>query len=135
MFDEYLHVSKHTRRDCLAKFCRALIEAFKDTYFRKPTTDDPQRLVNMHERGHGFPGILGSIDCMHMQWKNCPTAWRGQYTNGHMGTHPTIVLEAVVDQRLWIWHAYFGVAGRTIPQCVERVSIVQQLCVGRASNV
>ena len=35
MFDEYLHVSEHTGRACLAKFCRAVIEAFKDTYLRK----------------------------------------------------------------------------------------------------
>ncbi|XP_076923146.1 uncharacterized protein LOC143585187 [Bidens hawaiensis] len=39
----------------------------------------------------------------------CPTAWRGQL---HRGDHPgpTIVLEAVVSQDLWFWHAFFGVA-------------------------
>ena len=48
---------------------------------------------------------------MHWEWKNCPTAWRGQFTSGYKGSHPTMILETVADHRLWIWHAYFVVAG------------------------
>lgn len=47
---------------------------------------------------------------MHWNWKNCPVAWQGQYTRGDQGC-PTMMLEAVASQDLWIWHAYFGVAG------------------------
>jgi len=54
--------------------------------------------------------MLGSVDCMHWAWKNCPVAWKGQYTRGDHG-HPTIMLEAVASHDLWIWHAYFGIAG------------------------
>ncbi|XP_047965769.1 uncharacterized protein LOC125210247 [Salvia hispanica] len=39
------------------------------------------------------------------------TGWRGQFTSGYKGNHPTMILEAVADHRLWIWHAYFGVTG------------------------
>ena len=54
----------------------------------------------------GWPGMLGSIDCMHWRWKNCPVASAGQYT-GHK-RKPTIVLEAVA---LWPHMIYgFGIA-------------------------
>ncbi|XP_075478760.1 uncharacterized protein LOC142519605 [Primulina tabacum] len=46
---------------------------------------------------------------MHWRWKNCSTAWAGQYA-GRSGS-PTIILEAVADYDIWIWHAYFGMPG------------------------
>ncbi|XP_047965981.1 uncharacterized protein LOC125210474 [Salvia hispanica] len=95
MFDEYLHVGNTTGRECLAKFCEGVIDTFGATYLRKPNAEDCHFLMGMHDR----------------EWKNCPAAWRGQFTSGYKGTHPTIILEAIVDHRLWIWHAHFGVAG------------------------
>ncbi|XP_071695416.1 uncharacterized protein [Rutidosis leptorrhynchoides] len=76
----------------------------------KPTSSDIARLYSAHEEKHGIKGMLESIDCMHWKWKNCPVAWKGQYTSGHQG-HPTIVLEAVASYDTWIWHAFFGAAG------------------------
>ncbi|XP_047954116.1 uncharacterized protein LOC125200523 [Salvia hispanica] len=65
MFDEYLHVGETTGRECLKKFCKLVVEAFGDTYLRRPTADDCQSRMRMHKTVHGFPGMLGSIDCMH----------------------------------------------------------------------
>src|SRR5690606_36184909 len=53
--------------------------------------------------------MIGSIDCMHWEWKNCPTAWKGMYSRGT--GKPTIVLEAVASYDLWIWHTFFGAPG------------------------
>ncbi|XP_022008145.2 uncharacterized protein LOC110907474 [Helianthus annuus] len=99
--DEYLHMSARTARECLYRFCHNMVKLYNKQYFRKPNAYDVQQLYQAHEARHGFPGMLGSIDCMHWEWHNCPTAWRGQYTRGDHG-HPTLILEAVASQDLWI---------------------------------
>lgn len=109
-FDEYLRIADSTGRECLKKFCEGIVAAFGDEYLRRPTQSDVARLIRMHEAKHGFPGMLGSIDCMHWAWRNCPAAWKGAYANYKKGC-PTIILEAVASTDLWIWHAFYGVAG------------------------
>nr|GEW52570.1 protein ALP1-like [Tanacetum cinerariifolium] len=54
--------------------------------------------------------MLESIDCMHWEWKNCPVSWQGQYDRDDK-KYPTIILEAVGSQDLWIWHVFYGIAG------------------------
>ncbi|XP_022032900.1 uncharacterized protein LOC110934012 [Helianthus annuus] len=99
--DEYLQMSARTTRECLYRFCHNVVKLYSKKYLRKPNSYDVQQLYQAHEARHGFPGMLGSIDCMHWAWHNCPTAWRGQYTRGDHG-HPTLILEAVASQDLWI---------------------------------
>ncbi|XP_021991279.1 protein ALP1-like [Helianthus annuus] len=54
--------------------------------------------------------FMRSLDCTHWEWATCPTAWKWQH---HRGDHegPTLILQALVSQDLWIWHAYFGMTG------------------------
>ncbi|KAL9453646.1 hypothetical protein AB3S75_009286 [Citrus x aurantiifolia] len=79
-----------------------------DATNESPNANDVAKLLHVGKE-HGFPGMLGSLDCMHLKWKNYPTAWAGQYA-GRSGT-PTIIMEAVVDYDLRIWHAHFGFPG------------------------
>ena len=79
-------------------------------YLRRPTGTDLQRIYAVHEEVHGFPGMRGSIDCMHWKWEQCPTAWRGTHTRGDIGK-PSLILQAVASYDLWIWNAYFGQQG------------------------
>ncbi|KAI5350629.1 hypothetical protein L3X38_003520 [Prunus dulcis] len=53
--------------------------------------------------------MIGSIDCMHWQWKICPTAWQGDY--GNRKRQKSIILEAVAGFDTWVWYAFFGVVG------------------------
>ena len=79
------------------RICQAVVQVFGDEYLREPNLEDTNRLLKMNE-SRGFPGMIGFIDCMHREWKNCPFAWQGQY-QGHVGKC-TVILEAVASQDL-----------------------------------
>ena len=106
--DAYIRIGESTAIKSLRMFVKAVIAMFSDHYLRSPNNINIARFLQTGEQ-RGLPGMLGSIDCMHWKWKNCPTAWQGMYT-GHCH-EPTIILEAVTSQDLWIWHAFFGVPG------------------------
>ena len=78
-------------------------------FARRMARADARRVSEMHEAKHGVAGMIGSLDCMHVGWKNCPVAWQGSQM-GKSGK-PTIVLEAVADYNLWFWHSSFGWPG------------------------
>ncbi|XP_058833357.1 uncharacterized protein LOC131691172 [Topomyia yanbarensis] len=72
--DEYVRMGESTARKCLREFCRTVDSIFGETYLRSPTHEDVRRLLRFGQE-RGFPGMLGSLDCTHWIWKNCPTAW------------------------------------------------------------
>ncbi|GJQ97103.1 WAT1-related protein isoform X1 [Tanacetum coccineum] len=78
--DEYLQIGEKTSRDCLMHFCNGVIELYGEEYLRRPTQTDVEKLYAFHENKHGFPGMIGSIDC----------------TNGRgLNVHKHIVLNSV----------------------------------------
>jgi len=107
--DEVLKIAASTCLDILGKFAEGVIENFGEEYLRPPRSDEMEKILQENE-ARGFPGMLGSIDCMHWAWKNCPKGWAGMFTRGDKGT-PTMILEAVATRDLRIWHAFFGTAG------------------------
>ncbi|XP_055535702.1 uncharacterized protein LOC129724650 [Wyeomyia smithii] len=106
--DEYTRMAESTARKCLKEFCKTVETLYEKEFLRHPNEADIQRLLKENEQ-RGFPGMLGSLDCCHWEWKNCPTAWAGQYKGKQK--KPSIVLEAVASYDLWIWHAFFGMPG------------------------
>ena len=63
--DGYLKMSERTRKECLYRFSKGVVELFHSIYLKKPSLNDVQKLFAAHEEKHGFPGILGSVDCTH----------------------------------------------------------------------
>nr|XP_015611124.1 uncharacterized protein LOC107278835 [Oryza sativa Japonica Group] len=132
--DEYCRIGGSTALESLKLFCQGVIEIFGPEYLHQPNVDDTGRLLQIHG-SRGFPGMLGSIDCMHWKWKNCPNGWKGMYTRGENGT-ATIILEAVASHDRWIWHAYFGVAGSNNDiNVINQSPVFTDLLWGRAPRV
>ncbi|XP_021802106.1 uncharacterized protein LOC110746205 [Prunus avium] len=86
--DEVAQMGKSTTLEALVRFCVAVETLYTRDYLRRPTPRDLQRLLQKAE-ARGFPGMIGSIDCI----------------------QKSIILEAVAGFDTWVWHAFFGVAG------------------------
>ncbi|CAL2276595.1 unnamed protein product [Prunus armeniaca] len=106
--DEYCRLGESTALECSRKFCSVIEAVYGQWYLRSPNSAHLYRLLHKASC-KGFPSMLGSLDCKHWEWKNCPTAWACQFTG--YKHKPTIILEAVASYDTWIWHAFFGVVG------------------------
>jgi hypothetical protein len=108
-FEDYFQLSNTMAGTCSEEFDLAICNLYTREYLRQPTSIDLQRIEKLHNHQHGVPGMLGSLDCMHLIWKNCPKAWQGSFVGKEQ--KPSIVLEAVADYNLWFWHSFFGSGG------------------------
>ena len=106
--DDKYRMGASTGMQCFKLFCNAIIDVYSEEALRHPTIDDLNRLLDEGE-AYGFPGCIGSIDCMHWEWKNCPSSWKGMFQGKAMV--PTMVLEAIADHSTRFWHFNFGMPG------------------------
>jgi hypothetical protein len=97
--DEYVRIGESTAHEALKHFGTTIQTAFGGYYLREPTAADIAHILQVGE-SRGFPSMLGSVGCMHWEWRNCPTAWKGMFTG--RGKQPTMILEAVLSYDLWI---------------------------------
>lgn len=76
LIDDHLAMGESKAIKCLRRFVKAIVGIFGEEYLRAPNAQDTERLLAMN-KDRGFPGMLGSVDCMHWKWKNCAIAWHG----------------------------------------------------------
>jgi hypothetical protein len=63
--------------------------------------------------------MFASLNCMHSCWKNYPIIWWDSFTNKY--GNKSIILEAVTNQRSWIWHEYFK-----LPRCNNDLNVLDR---------
>ena len=108
--------------------------ALANVYLRRPTKSDARNVVRLHEKVHKIPGMMGLLDVTKVHWKNCPTAWKGQFQGREKYTG--LGLEAVVDNSLWFWHAAFGFPGTLNDINIwERSSLFESMINGEHDNL
>ncbi|XP_070660488.1 uncharacterized protein [Malus domestica] len=131
--DEIVKMGKSTILKSLMKFCFAIEFIYTKEYLQRPTTIDLQKLLKKSEM-RVFPGMIGSIDCMHWTWKNYPSAWQRAY--GDIKWAKSIILEAMASFDTWIWHAFFGVPGyQNDLNILAQSSVFNEVLQGKALKV
>ena len=131
--DEYYRLSESTAMEAMKRYAAAVRVVFGSQYLRQPTREDILRHMRINEE-RGFPGMFGSIDCMHWAWKNCPVAWAGQFQD--KDKQRSIILEVIATQDLWIWHAFFGMPGSNNDvNVLDRSPFVNDLLQGASEGI
>ena len=64
--DDKYCMATTTGMECMKRFCHGVNAIYGDEALCHPTLDDINRLLDEGD-AVGFPGCIGSIDCMHWQ--------------------------------------------------------------------
>ncbi|XP_004296262.1 PREDICTED: uncharacterized protein LOC101295613 [Fragaria vesca subsp. vesca] len=92
--DEVTRMGASTSLKCHKKFCAQVEYLYGGWYLRAPNAVDLQRPLHKGQQ-RGFPGMIGSISCMHWKWKNCLKGWFGAFSSRKR--YHTVILEVVAS--------------------------------------
>ncbi|XP_020239888.1 uncharacterized protein LOC109818772, partial [Cajanus cajan] len=98
--NDYVRIGENTTVECLERFVYGVCNIFETEYLRRPKNEDVERLLQMGN-ARGFPGMLGPIDCMHWELKNCSFSLKVQFCRGDHGKL-TIMLESRLPMYLLV---------------------------------
>jgi len=126
-YDEHLQISETEMSSNLKSFCQVVIANLGERYLNRcPTAEEKSRSTQLMS-SRGFPGCFASWDCKHYDWQNCPVRLAGQY-KGKAGGKKTIVMEAICDPHLYLWHFHWGEAGSLNDlNILDRSTIVEKI--------
>ena len=94
--DDQYWMSETTCTKALRRLCEAVITLYGKTALCNPTAEDLKRILSASHK-QGWPGCAGSIDCMHVPWKNCPSAWKGMFSGVKCDGQATIIIKAIAN--------------------------------------
>ncbi len=100
-FVDYFQISIQFGMKLCREFDHAIQALYMKDYLQVPDEVDLHNINQLYCHVHGVDSMLGSLDCSHMSWKNCPKAWAGSYQGKE--NNPSIVLEGISD-----YHMFFG---------------------------
>ena len=123
-FVDYFQISIQFGMKLCCEFDNAVKTIYMREFLRVPDDVDLRNIEKLHLDIHGVHGILGSLDCFHKKWKNCPKALAGSYQGKE--NSPSVVLEGISDYHMFFWHASYGYAGTLNDKTIFDLSPFQE---------
>ncbi len=80
--EESTNISAEVHRCFFHRFCEIFATKVASAWLRPPESRNEVLAVFTMYGAVGFPGCIGSIDCVHIPWERCPAADRALFTNG-----------------------------------------------------
>jgi Plant transposon protein len=70
---DYFQMGISTGHLCLKNLVEGITGSKRlyDVYMRQMNRSDAKKVSQLHKDIHGVEGMIGSLDCMHLGWKNC----------------------------------------------------------------
>ena len=99
-FVNYFLISIQFGMRLCREFDHVIQVLYMKDYLWVPNEVDLHHINQLHCNVHGVDSMLGSPDCSHMIWKNCPKAWAGSYQGKQ--NNPSIVMEGFSDYHMFL---------------------------------
>jgi hypothetical protein len=110
-FTDYFQISETTIHDSVLWMFESMAcdEELLLVYLPKLTLHHARLILAKQKEVFNVDGLLGAINCMHLWWNNCPISLKGQFQGKEKRV--SLVLEAVAEYDLWIWHQSYSFPG------------------------
>ena len=89
-------ISAEVHRNFALKFSEKFSQEMYHIYVHGPRDAEEIEKITRVYAACGFPGCVGSVDCVHFRWDMCPAALTSLYRNGKY-SYPTISFEMTCD--------------------------------------
>lgn len=89
-------VSAEVHRKWTLKVLAKFSEEMYPVYVHGPRNADEIASVTGINAESGFPGCVGSTDCVHIRWEMCPSMWSSAFRKGK-NSYASIAYEMTVD--------------------------------------
>jgi len=129
--NEYVRLSRSTVTEATKLLLEFIVQLWGSTYLRLPNQAELKKTME-HNAERGFPGCMGSLDCTHGAWHQCPMGMAGPYQSrkGSRG----IFVEAMCVEDPWIWHLLVGSCGSLNDiNVLNQLPLYQDVTAGRLS--
>ncbi|XP_026397031.1 uncharacterized protein LOC113291751 [Papaver somniferum] len=138
--DDYTRMDAFTIYYYIKKFCDAIMFGFNTEYIRRLIVNDIKWLMK-ENTSRGFPGMLGSLDCMHWGWRssnlfddnlNGIAPPRHFTINGNQYTQGYYLVDGIYKSYSVLVQAYGAPSGITILDLFNKYQMAKRKDVERA---